>query len=267
MIRELFGLLDYVQETAIIVVLCWVRIWIVFKVVPLLSGEGIPALARNAITLAIALVLYPTISVAYGQFQQDNLLLVGIVIVKEAFLGLLIGYTISMVFWKISGVGFFIDNQRGASMASSLNPMIGEQDSPIGIFLSQVMVTIFFTSGGILLLIDGLYKSYVLWPPLSYFPSVGVEQATHFLGLLDDLMYVIVFLAAPVIISMFIAEFGLAVVGRFAPQLNVFFLAMPIKSGIAVAILCVYLVVLIKYFDDEYVGFKYIAYTLDRVFQ
>ena len=48
-------------------------------------------------------------------------------------------------------------------------------------------------------------------------------------------------IAAPVIIVMFLATIGLGFVNRTAPQLNVFFLSMPIKSAIGVALLIVYL--------------------------
>ena len=54
------------------------------------------------------------------------------------------------------------------------------------------------------------------------------------------ILRMIVVLSAPLIITMFLAEFAMALVSRFAPQLNVFFLAMPIKSAIAVLMLIFY---------------------------
>ena len=48
-------------------------------------------------------------------------------------------------------------------------------------------------------------------------------------------------LAAPIVICMFITEFGIALISRAAPQLNVFILAMPIKSAVALMILTVYI--------------------------
>jgi type III secretion protein T len=59
-----------------------------------------------------------------------------------------------------------------------------------------------------------------------------------------------VLLAAPVIFSMFLAEAGMALISRFVPQLQVFFLAMPVKSGIALLVFAVYGVVLFDYTDD-----------------
>ena len=263
--KDLVSLALNLQDAGLALLICWLRIWVVFKVVPLFSGEGMPALVRNGITISLSLLLYPTVYEAFLEHGEITTFWISGVLIKEAFLGLLIGYSISMVFWKISGVGFFIDNQRGASMASALNPMIGEQDSPMGIFLSQVLVTFLFVSGGILYMIEGLYNSYVLWPPLLFYPNLDVMSAAYFLELLDNLMYIIVLLAAPIVIAMFVAEFGLGMVGRFAPQLNVFFIAMPVKSAIAVAMLSVYLSILIKYFDVDYIGFRFIADKLDSV--
>ena len=48
-------------------------------------------------------------------------------------------------------------------------------------------------------------------------------------------------ISAPVIIVMFLATLGLGLVNRTAPQLNVFFLSMPVKSALGVAMLIVYL--------------------------
>ncbi len=48
-------------------------------------------------------------------------------------------------------------------------------------------------------------------------------------------------LAAPLLIAMFLAEFGLALISRFAPSLNVFVLAMPIKSAVASLLLVIYI--------------------------
>ena len=54
-------------------------------------------------------------------------------------------------------------------------------------------------------------------------------------------------LAAPMLIALFLSEFGLGLINRFAPQLNVFFLSMPIKSAVAVLILIFYFRFFISY--------------------
>ena len=61
------------------------------------------------------------------------------------------------------------------------------------------------------------------------------------LGTLDGMLQVTVVMAAPVIILMFLATIGLGFVNRTAPQLNVFFLSMPVKSALGVWMLMLYL--------------------------
>ena len=68
----------------------------------------------------------------------------------------------------------------------------------------------------------------------------------------DNLLTSIVLLGGPVIFILFLSEFGLGMVTRFAPQLNVFFLAMPIKSALAMFFFILYLTYLSRYFVNHF---------------
>jgi type III secretion protein T len=83
---------------------------------------------------------------------------------------------------------------------------------------------------------------------------MDLAAAPYFVGLFDRVLFLAVVCGAPVIIAMLMAEFALALITRFAPQLNVFFLAMPIKSGIAMLILVVYLGTLMRFFSADLIG-------------
>ena len=61
------------------------------------------------------------------------------------------------------------------------------------------------------------------------------------LGTLDGMLKTTIVISAPVIIIMFLATIGLGLVNRTAPQLNVFFLSMPVKSALGIAMLVIYL--------------------------
>ena len=72
-------------------------------------------------------------------------------------------------------------------------------------------------------------------------PNTAPDAPTQILGSLDGMLRATVVIAAPVIIIMFLATLGLGLVNRTAPQLNVFFLSMPIKSALGIAMLVIYL--------------------------
>ena len=107
--------------------------------------------------------------------------------------------------------------------------------------------TVFFVSGAIFLMLGALYKSYSIWPVFpgdaaaASFVAFAPNAPVQMLGALDGMLKTTVVISAPVIIVMFLATIGLGLVNRTAPQLNVFFLSMPVKSALGIAMLIVYL--------------------------
>lgn len=227
------------------------RLLLALTTLPLLRRQVLPGLTRNAVIFTLAVLVLPVAAAGLPVAQPSPAWLLGIML-KEAFIGLVIGYVASVLFWAVEAIGFFIDNQRGATMASSLNPLTEEQTSPLGILLSQVMAVLFFSGGGFLVYLGGIYQSYRLWPVASFYPRLDLDAAAFFLGQLDLLIYLTVFLAGPVIVAMFLVEFGMGLIGRFSPQLNVFFLAMPVKSALANVLLVAYIATLVVFFSAEF---------------
>ena len=216
------------------------RIVALFTLIPFLHKRMLGgAMMRNGIAASLILFMHPVLS-EYQPAESPSIYLTAVLVLKEIFIGALIGFCITIPFWALESAGFFIDNQRGASMASSLNPLSGAETSPMGVLFSQAFTAIFMVSGLFLLLIKSLFISYVTWPVFSYYPKLNPDAVVFFLNQFDLIIGMAMWLSAPVVIAMFITEFGIALISRSAPQLNVFILAMPIKSGVAAAILVVY---------------------------
>lgn len=242
--------MDAIQAAATAFTLSLPRLMAVFVMLPVLGKKMMGGrLIRNGVVFSLALFISPMVLDSTVTLSP-GLTLVLITILKETAIGLIIGYCASVPFWIAEATGFLIDNQRGATMASSLNPALETQSSPLGIMLTQGLVTLFFSGGGLLILLGAIYKSYQLWPVTTFYPSfklAGLDFLANQLGLLVRLT---VILGAPIVIAMFLSEFGLALISRFAPQLNVFSLSMPIKSGVASALLILYYGVLIGRLTD-----------------
>ena len=230
-------------------VLAMARIVGAFAVCPALTESMIPGVARRVATLGFAFIAIPYVHAGMPP-GEPVWWMFGIAALKEALIGFLIGFFAAVPFWVAENVGNFIDNQRGATMGEVYSPLSGAQVSTTGIFFTQIVSTVFFTSGAVFLLLAALYKSYAIWP---VFPAPSVSQLSTFnlsfspgapvqmLGTLDGMLKATVVISAPVIIVMFLATIGLGLVNRTAPQLNVFFLSMPVKSALGVAMLVVYL--------------------------
>jgi len=209
-----------------------------FAALPIFNPQLVPGMLRLGAGAAVGALVAPTLMpMAHADPGTATLLML---MCKEAFIGFALGYALALPFWAFEAVGFFIDNQRGASIAATLNPLTGNDSSPLGILFNQAFIVFFLISGGFLVMLGVLYDSFALWPVFTWVPTLHAGTVPLLLAQLDRLMTLCMLYGAPVIVAMFLAELGLALVSRFVPQLQVFFLAMPIKSALAILVLIMY---------------------------
>lgn len=221
------------------------RILALFVALPLFARALMPGLLRFGLAGGLGLLAAPPLLAQLDQVPQG--LALALWVTKEAALGFALGLVLALPFWAFEAAGFFIDNQRGASISATLNPLTGNDSSPLGQLFNQAFIVFVLTGGAFALLLSTLYESYALWPVLRWQPTFAEGGAALWLGQLDALVRTALLWSAPVIVAMFLAELGLALVSRFAPQLQVFFLAMPVKSGLALLVLALYMGTLLGY--------------------
>lgn len=209
-----------------------------FAALPIFNAQLIPGMLRLGIAAALSALVAPLLVPAVHAHVSETMLL--LVLCKEAFVGFALGYALAIPFWAFEAVGFLIDNQRGASISATLNPLTGNDSSPLGILFNQAFIVFFFVCGGFLLVLGVLYDSFRLWPVFDWAPRLQPETIPLLLAQLDRLVSLAMLYGAPAIVAMFLAELGLALVSRFVPSLQVFFLAMPIKSALSVLVLILY---------------------------
>lgn len=244
---------DPIRQFILVFGICLVRMTAAYSVTPFMSSKMFQGRLRNSLMFAFTLITYPMVAPQLDGELGSTLVIVAIV-VKEILLGIIMGFVASKLFYVAMSVGYFIDNQRGSSMASVYDPTTGEQTSPFGLFFEQTLITLFFVSGGFLVFLSALYQTYVIFPIAKFTPNLTAAFPEYFLGIADELMQTAVVLAAPVVITVFVSEFGLGLMNRFAPQLNVFVLAMPVKSLVAMTVIIIYLPLLMTLFQEEFTG-------------
>ena len=216
------------------------RIGAAFMMCPALGDAMIMGTTRRVAILGFSVLVVPHVLATMPEGEPGMWMLVAIGL-KEVLVGMLIGFFAGIPFWVAENVGNFIDNQRGATMGEVYSPLSGSQESTTGIFFSQIVSTIFFVSGAVLVLLAALYGSFDIWPVFGGGVSFASHAPDEILGSVDGMLRTTVVVSAPVIILMFLATIGLGFVNRTAPQLNVFFLSMPVKSALGLAMLVIYL--------------------------
>ena len=238
------------------------RLFMFMQTAPFMGGGIVTGQLRFTVVLACYIVLHPMLLgqlPAWSGPDAVSVLLLGALIIKEVLIGLLIGLLAGLMFWSIQCAGFFIDNQRGAGQAAETDPLTGDQTSPTGAFLFQSAVYVFFSTGAFVACMGIVFASYESWPVASVLPAEMFKKpdlAVFFAGRVAKLALDMVLLSAPVVAACLLTDISLGLINRFASQLNVYVLAMPIKSGIASLLLFFYFSMLMTGASDMFESFS-----------
>lgn len=212
-------------------------------IMPLFSSPAFPMMARLCVSAGLALPILPYARQAALSLRWEVLPL-AMLGFKEMIVGVVIGFGLGIFFWMLENVGHLIDIQTGNNNSSIFNPASESTAGPFSLLLSQFGVGLFFAMGGGLFVAMAVYGSYRYWPiDATSFDAIALLR-TFVVQKTDGLMQMTTRLAAVVLVVLLVAELALGAVNRYAQQLNVFSLAMPIKGALAILMLALFCIVL-----------------------
>ena len=207
-----------------------------FLLLPYFTSEMIPPLVRNVFFVSVAAVVMPLVLQQPLPPTLAGTALVPI-LVKELFIGVSIGFAFGIVFWALEGAGQVIDTKIGSGAGQLTDPLTGSQTTLIGSYLGRLGAYLFAAFGGLHVFVDLVLLSYRIWPVLEPLPDLRAVGSLFYIGRFDELMRIVLLIAAPALCILTLLEVGLGFVNRYAPQLNVFVLSLALKSWLAILIL------------------------------
>ncbi|MCA1059152.1 flagellar type III secretion system protein FliR [Rossellomorea aquimaris] len=214
--------------------LVFVRVSSFFVTMPLFSYRNIPAQHRIAFSVVLSWVMYYTIDSKAFEINGQYFLL----IMKEAMVGLLIGFVAYMIVTAIQIAGGFIDFQMGFAIANVIDPQTGSQSPLTGQYLYTFALLLLLALNGHHLLLDGIFYSYQLIPIDRPWIPFGNENLVDYVISAFNSMFIIAFqMSIPVVATLFLVDVALGIVARTVPQLNIFVVGFPIKIAVAFIVL------------------------------
>lgn len=190
---------------------------------PKLIGGG---MLRNSLMVLAAIGLAPAYMPRAAELIHEAIVPL---FVKEVTIGFLLGFSMGVPFWVAMAVGEYLDNQRGATISSTMDPAVGIKASPFASFFNLFWSATFLMGGGMLLVFQALSESYSRFPPNTIF-HLGHPVAMQAVKLLSLTVISGAVIAAPMVIAMYLCELLLGLLSRFASQLNAFSVALSVKS-------------------------------------
>ena len=201
--------------------------------IPFLGGAMIPGQLKTGIPLVFTTFLYPIISLSVDPTRVPAFGFAYFALVmKEIFIGYCLGHICSLPFYAVEIAGSFMDTQRGTTFAQVIAPLLGGQTSLLSQFYLLLFITIFLGVGGGHMVIGAIGESFRILPILVWPTAVNPQApfVNEAIKLTGDVFYIGLQLSAPVVIAMLLTDMTLGVVNRTAPNVQVFWLGMPIKT-------------------------------------
>lgn len=195
---------------------------------PFFSIKGSPNLIKIGFAVFLTVLLLPSIKIAEN--IPIDMASYSVLVIKEVIVGLILGYVSMLTFNAIKIAGELIDIQMGFSMATVLDPQTYSRVTLVGQFLFLLQILLFFAVDGHHSLLMAISYSYTLIPVTgAVFKTTFV---TAILKMFVEMFSLGIRMAAPFIVAFLICDIGLGILARSVPQLNVFILSFPMKTGI-----------------------------------
>ncbi|CAM3703811.1 flagellar biosynthetic protein FliR [Mesobacillus zeae] len=233
--------------------LIFTRVTSFFLMMPLFSYRSIPAQHKVGLGFFLALIMFTAIDPPALEINGAYFLLV----IKEVLVGLMIGFAAAMILSAIQIAGGLIDFQMGFAIANVIDPQSGTQSPLTGQYLYTIALLFLLSVNGHHMLLDGIYHSYDFVPIDQAWIPFGNENVAEFLIQSFNSMFATAFqMSIPVVGSLFLVDVALGIVARTVPQLNVFVVGMPVKTGVSfivlIAVMGAMMMVVQRLFSDMF---------------
>lgn len=218
--------------------LLYARILGLLIVTPIFSSQSLPVTIRTIFAFLIGLVLFPVAKVFMANPPND-MIQYGLVAFSELFIGLLIGFMVSIFFAAFQMAGDFFNVQLGFAYTEILDPATQVSLPVISTLKNLMALLVFLSIGAHRMLIKSLAYSF---EKIQVFRLASDLNQGIYKALEDAVgaMFVVAFkIALPILGILFLVTIAEALMGKAAPQLNILQLSFPIKIAIGLVVLII----------------------------
>jgi flagellar biosynthesis protein FliR len=214
--------------------LMFARIGTMVMLMPGLGELTVPARVRLTMALVLTAVLFPLHRAAFTLDLKSFgplLLLLG----QELFIGVVLGLTARLTISALQIAGSVVAQQLGLGFVTAVDPTQGQQGVIVGNFLTILGITLIFATDLHYLVIAALHDSYALFRP-GEMPLVG-DVAALLTRTVGSAFRIGIQLSGPFLVFGLLFNVGLGVLSRLMPQMQVFFVGMPLSILLGLAAL------------------------------
>jgi flagellar biosynthesis protein FliR len=243
--------ISFLPALAAAFLLTFGRIGTMVMLLPGIGELNLPSRVRLTIALVLTAVLLPLHQKAYTVDLKEfgpMLLLFG----QEMVIGGLLGLTARLAISALQIAGSVIAQQLGLGFVTAIDPTQNQQGLLVGNFLTVLGITLVFATNMHHLVIAALNDSYRLFQP-GEVPFVG-DMAHHIVNIIGTAFRIGIQLAAPFLVFGLLFNLGLGLLSRLMPQMQVFFIGLPLSILLGLLLLMLVISAMMGTFVDYLAG-------------
>lgn len=229
----------------------FLRLGSAFMLMPGFMTSFINTQVRLSIALALSIILMPLISTYLPPAPQDTATFITYTL-SEITIGIFLGLVMQFLYFSLRFAANLAGQAIGFSNAQIFDPSFQSQTIVLESFLSMVTLTVIFITDIHHLMLGAVIDSYHLFPVGQNLPWGDFSD-----NLSQNLNKAFVMgfkLGSPFVAFTIIFYVGMGLVSRLMPQLNIFFLSLPLQIylGLGLVFITTPIMVMwfIKYYED-----------------
>jgi len=217
--------ISFLPAVAAAFLLTFARIGTMVMLIPGLGEQNLPSRVRLTMALMLTAILMPAHQQAY-HVDLKELGPVILLLLQEIVIGAVLGLTARLAISALQIAGTVVAQQLGFGFVTAVDPTQNQQGVLVGNFLTVLGIALIFATDLHYLVIAALNDSYNIFKP-GEMPLTG-DVAKHITQIVATAFRIGIQLAAPFLVFGLLFNLGLGVLSRLMPQMQVFFIGLPL---------------------------------------
>jgi flagellar biosynthesis protein FliR len=230
--------LSFLPALAATYLLIFARIGTMVMLFPGLGELALSSRIRLTLALLLAALMFPLHRAAY-QIDMQSMTAIIMLLFQELLIGAILGISVRLAISALQFTGSVVAQQMGLGFVTEIDPTQGQQGVIIGNFLVMLGLVLIFATDMHYLVIGALDDSYTLFSP-GEIPLTG-DMAALTTRTVASSFRIGLQLSAPFLVFGILFNLGLGLLSRLMPQMQVFFVGVPLSILVGFMILLVIL--------------------------
>jgi flagellar biosynthetic protein FliR len=231
-----------------IFILAITRILAILIQIPIFNGSMVPNQVKIAMGVILALVVIPWNPMS-ADAEAIPLIPFVFAVLQELIIGFLSGFAATLTLGVFQIAGKMMDLSSGFASGQVFNPTLGDTGSALDQFFLMVVMVYFLMINGHHIFLMGLLKTFEVLPLQSNIFALSPERLlVNSAALITSGIQ----MSLPVVGSLFLADLSLGLLSKVAPQIQVYFLGLPIKIWVGLIALALMFTIIFPVIGDYF---------------